>query len=84
MQRVAVIGNSGGGKSVLARRIVARFALPYVEIDRVYGGRVGGWRRKQNTAPSTNGSSRKTAGSSTVWGDRTQWPPGWRGRPTSC
>jgi hypothetical protein len=45
MQRVVVIGNSGGGKSVLARRIVARFALPYVEIDRVL------WRKGWRLAP---------------------------------
>jgi adenylate kinase family enzyme len=35
MQRVVVIGNSGGGKSVLARRIAARFELPHFEIDRI-------------------------------------------------
>jgi adenylate kinase family enzyme len=35
MERVVVIGNSGGGKSVLARRLAAKFALPYTEIDSV-------------------------------------------------
>jgi hypothetical protein len=33
MERVAVIGNSGGGKSGLARRLARRFALPYFELD---------------------------------------------------
>jgi adenylate kinase family enzyme len=34
MTRIAVIGNSSGGKSTLARRLAARRDLPYVEIDR--------------------------------------------------
>jgi hypothetical protein len=42
MQRVAVIGNSGGGKSVLARQMSARFDLPYIEIDRILWQT--GWR----------------------------------------
>jgi adenylate kinase family enzyme len=33
MQRVVVIGNSGGGKSTLARKIAARRGLPHIEID---------------------------------------------------
>jgi adenylate kinase family enzyme len=33
MERVVIIGNSGGGKSVLARRLAALFALPLIEID---------------------------------------------------
>jgi adenylate kinase family enzyme len=33
VKRVVVIGNSGGGKSVLARRIADALRLPYVEID---------------------------------------------------
>ena len=40
MQRVAVIGNSGG-KSLLARQIAERFRLPYVEIDTIL--RQQGW-----------------------------------------
>lgn len=33
MQRIAVIGNSGGGKSTLARKLAARHGLPHAEID---------------------------------------------------
>jgi adenylate kinase family enzyme len=33
MQRIAVIGNSGGGKSTLARKFAAKRGLPYAEID---------------------------------------------------
>lgn len=33
MKRVVVIGNSGGGKSTLARRLSAAQACPHVEID---------------------------------------------------
>jgi len=34
MKRIAVIGNSSGGKSTLSRRLAARRGLPWVEIDR--------------------------------------------------
>jgi hypothetical protein len=33
VERVVVIGNSGGGKSGIARALAARFDLPHVEID---------------------------------------------------
>jgi len=33
--RIAVIGNSGGGKSVLARRLAFELRLPCVEVDRL-------------------------------------------------
>jgi adenylate kinase family enzyme len=33
VERVAFIGNAGGGKSVLARRLAAHTQLPYVELD---------------------------------------------------
>ena len=35
MPRIAVIGNSGGGKSTLARRLAARNGLPHIEVDRL-------------------------------------------------
>lgn len=35
MARIVIIGNSGGGKSTLARRIAARRGLPNIEIDRL-------------------------------------------------
>ena len=33
MERVAIIGNSGGGKSQLARGLAARHGLPHYEVD---------------------------------------------------
>ena len=33
--RIVVIGNSGGGKSVLARRIAAGLGLPCTEVDAI-------------------------------------------------
>jgi hypothetical protein len=33
MQRIAIIGNAGGGKSILARRLGAALAIPVHEID---------------------------------------------------
>jgi adenylate kinase family enzyme len=33
MERVVVIGNSGGGKSVLARKLASMHNLPYREVD---------------------------------------------------
>ena len=42
MQRVVIIGNSGGGKSTLARQLGARLALPVVHLDRLYYQ--PGWR----------------------------------------
>lgn len=35
LDRTVVIGNSGGGKSTLARRLAARHDLPYIEVDRL-------------------------------------------------
>lgn len=35
MARILVIGNAGGGKSVLARKLAARRGLPYREIDAI-------------------------------------------------
>ncbi|HUC65074.1 MAG TPA: hypothetical protein VMA53_06590 [Stellaceae bacterium] len=42
MERVVVIGNSGGGKSTLARQIAGRYGLPYHEIDALLWK--AGWR----------------------------------------
>jgi adenylate kinase family enzyme len=35
MARIVIIGNSGGGKSTLARKLASRRRLPYLEIDRL-------------------------------------------------
>jgi hypothetical protein len=35
MARILVIGNAGGGKSVLARKLAAKRGLPYREIDTI-------------------------------------------------
>ncbi len=45
MERVVVIGNSGGGKSMLARHLANRLDLPYVEIDALL------WRPGWQLAP---------------------------------
>jgi adenylate kinase family enzyme len=42
MERVVVIGNSGGGKSTLARKMARRFDLPHVELDALVWR--SGWR----------------------------------------
>ena len=35
MNRILIIGNAGGGKSVLARKLAAKRGLPYHEIDSI-------------------------------------------------
>lgn len=45
MERIAVIGNAGGGKSTLARALAARRGLPYVEVDSLL------WRDGWQLAP---------------------------------
>jgi adenylate kinase family enzyme len=35
MTRVAIIGNAGGGKSTLGRRLAARYDLPLFSVDQV-------------------------------------------------
>ncbi|HEX7183481.1 MAG TPA: adenylate kinase [Thermoanaerobaculia bacterium] len=35
MERVVVIGNSGGGKSVLSRQLAAKLQLPYIDVDSI-------------------------------------------------
>jgi len=36
MARIVIIGNAGGGKSTLARKLAERRGLPLTEIDRLY------------------------------------------------
>src|SRR2546430_15578157 len=43
MQRIAVIGNGGGGKSTLARELGRHLSLPVYEVDEVQW--LSGWRR---------------------------------------
>ena len=43
MERVAVVGNAGGGKSTVARALATRHGLPYVEIDALLWR--DGWQR---------------------------------------
>ena len=45
MERIAVIGKAGGGKSTLARALAARHGLPYVEVDALL------WRDGWQAAP---------------------------------
>lgn len=35
MSRIAILGNAGGGKSTLARKLSERHAIPHFEIDRL-------------------------------------------------
>jgi len=42
MDRIAIIGRSGGGKSSLARRLAQRLALPIVHLDQIFW--LPGWR----------------------------------------
>lgn len=45
MSRIVIIGNAGGGKSTLARKLARHRELPLVEIDRLV------WRRRWELAP---------------------------------
>ncbi|HET8657654.1 MAG TPA: hypothetical protein VFM55_01495 [Micromonosporaceae bacterium] len=36
MRRVAVVGNSGSGKTVLGRALAGQLAVPFVELDAIY------------------------------------------------
>ncbi len=46
MDRIAVIGCSGGGKSTLARQLGARLALPVVHLDVLFW--LPGWKESDN------------------------------------
>src|ERR1700742_371255 len=46
MSRICIVGNSGGGKSTLARHLAATRGLPHVEIDRLY------WQPDWSVTPS--------------------------------
>jgi adenylate kinase family enzyme len=41
MQRIAVVGTTGSGKTILARQLSRRLAIPLVELDALYWG--PGW-----------------------------------------
>lgn len=61
-QRIAVIGNAGGGKSTLARQVAAARQLPYVEVDRFLWR--PGW---QPAAPETYAADHAGAISNERW-----------------
>ena len=42
MERIVVIGNSGGGKSLLSRQLAEKLDLPYFEVDSILWQ--SGWR----------------------------------------
>src|SRR5271155_2725016 len=46
MARIAIIGNAGGGKSTLARKLAAKRQLPHVEIDQLL------WREGWTLTPT--------------------------------
>lgn len=35
MKRVAIVGNAGGGKSTLGRRLAERYSLPFFSVDQI-------------------------------------------------
>jgi adenylate kinase family enzyme len=42
VRRVAVVGNAGAGKSMLAARLARRLGVPHVELDAIF--HLAGWR----------------------------------------
>jgi len=44
LDRVAVIGTTGSGKTIFARRLAAALDAPHVELDALYWG--PGWTRR--------------------------------------
>jgi len=80
MKRAVIIGNSGGGKSALARRLSSAWRSPHVEIDALLWQ--PGWQLTSAdiyNAEHARLIARKT-GSSTGWGGLTQFPTDWRER----
>ena len=60
--RCLVIGNAGGGKSTLARRLAARRTLPWVELDRLL------WREGWRAVPTAEaGASIDAALAGETW-----------------
>jgi len=69
VQRIAVIGNSGGGKSTLARKLAAKRGLPYAEIDALL------WRPNwELTRPIMGGLPPGSAGSPMGWAVWSRFP----------
>jgi adenylate kinase family enzyme len=48
MDRIAIIGCSGGGKSSLARKLAARLALPVAHLDQVFW--LPGWKERDEAS----------------------------------
>jgi adenylate kinase family enzyme len=66
-----VIGNAGGGKSTLARRLAARRRLPHIEIDALL------WRSGWHLTPSdVYERSAKQVGSLMAWAVANRSPQG--------
>jgi adenylate kinase family enzyme len=54
LSRIAIIGNSGGGESSLARRIAARRGIRLIDIGSLlWRAGAGGWRPLMTTSDST-------------------------------
>ena len=62
MTRVAIIGNAGGGKSTLARRLGTRLGLPHFAVDRIL------WRPGWVEAPAA-----EFAAAHEAWIARDRW-----------
>ena len=47
MQRISVVGNSGSGKTTVARRLAAVLDVPHIELDAIF--HQPGWRELPTT-----------------------------------